>query len=56
MPFDMAWQAEQYEGGWAGLSWPEEYGGRALSSLRQMIWHEESWPPGGPRSAPASSG
>jgi alkylation response protein AidB-like acyl-CoA dehydrogenase len=47
--FDMAWQAKQYEGGWAGISWPEEYGGRALSSLRQMIWHEEYARAGGPK-------
>jgi alkylation response protein AidB-like acyl-CoA dehydrogenase len=39
--FDLAWQATQYEGGWAGISWPIEYGGRGLSLLQQMIWHEE---------------
>jgi alkylation response protein AidB-like acyl-CoA dehydrogenase len=39
--FDLAWQATQYEGGWAGISWPTEYGGRGLSLLQQMIWHEE---------------
>ena len=39
--FDLAWQATQFEGGWAGISWPVEYGGRGLSLLQQMIWHEE---------------
>jgi alkylation response protein AidB-like acyl-CoA dehydrogenase len=39
--FDMAWQHTQYEGGWAGIAWPEEYGGRGLSLVQQMIWFEE---------------
>jgi alkylation response protein AidB-like acyl-CoA dehydrogenase len=39
--FDLAWQQKQYGGGWAGVSWPEEYGGLGLSLTRQLIWHEE---------------
>ena len=39
--FDLAWQRRQFEGGWAGVSWPQEYGGRGLSLTRQLIWHEE---------------
>jgi len=39
--FDLAWQRRQYEGGWAGISWPVEYGGRGLSLTQQIIWHEE---------------
>ena len=39
--FDLAWQRAQYEGGWAGVSWPQEYGGLGLSLTRQLIWHEE---------------
>ena len=39
--FDLAWQKRQYEGGWAGVSWPKEYGGLGLSLTRQLIWHEE---------------
>jgi len=46
--FDTAWQAVQYEGGWAGISWPKEYGGRGLSLVQQMIWHEEYARAGGP--------
>ena len=23
--FDLPWQRKQYEGGWAGVSWPQEY-------------------------------
>jgi alkylation response protein AidB-like acyl-CoA dehydrogenase len=25
------WQRKLYEGGWAGISWPKEYGGRGAS-------------------------
>jgi alkylation response protein AidB-like acyl-CoA dehydrogenase len=39
--FDCAWQRKQFEGGWAGIDWPREYGGRGLSLLEQIIWHEE---------------
>ncbi len=40
-PFDLEWQRAQFKGGWAGVSWPKEYGGRGLSLIQQMIWHEE---------------
>lgn len=39
--FDLAWQRTLYEGGWAGINWPVEYGGRGLSDIQQMIWYEE---------------
>jgi alkylation response protein AidB-like acyl-CoA dehydrogenase len=39
--FDLQWQRRQYEGGWAGISWPREYGGRGLSLVQQLIWYEE---------------
>lgn len=39
--FDLAWQARQFEGGWAGINWPVEYGGRGLSLIEQIIWFEE---------------
>jgi alkylation response protein AidB-like acyl-CoA dehydrogenase len=39
--FDLAWQRKQFEGGWAGVSWPLQYGGLGLSLTRQLIWHEE---------------
>src|SRR5258708_34359111 len=38
--FDLAWQRKQFEGGWAGVSWPTEYGGLGLSLPRQLILHE----------------
>ncbi|MCW2621503.1 MAG: putative acyl-CoA dehydrogenase, partial [Frankiales bacterium] len=39
--YDLAWQRKQYDGGWAGVAWPVEYGGRGLPLLQQMIWFEE---------------
>ena len=39
--FVLDWQKRQYEGGWAGLTWPKEYGGRAMSVAEQIIWFEE---------------
>jgi alkylation response protein AidB-like acyl-CoA dehydrogenase len=48
--FDMAWQRAQYDAGWAGISWPAEYGGRGLPLVEQMIWHEEYSRAGAPSS------
>ncbi|HEY8517344.1 MAG TPA: acyl-CoA dehydrogenase family protein [Candidatus Binatia bacterium] len=39
--FDLAWQRKMYEAGWAGISWPKEYGGRGASLMEQLIWYEE---------------
>jgi len=39
--YDLAWQRTQWEGGWAGIAWPVEYGGRGLSVVEQLIWYEE---------------
>jgi alkylation response protein AidB-like acyl-CoA dehydrogenase len=47
-PFDMAWQKTQYEGGWAGIAWPKEFGGRGLSLVEQVIWYEEAARAGAP--------
>lgn len=46
--FDRAWMRRQYDGGWAGIAWPKEYGGRGESLGRQMIWLEEYARSGGP--------
>ena len=35
------WLAELYDGGWVGLSWPVEFGGRGLSPLYEAILNEE---------------
>jgi alkylation response protein AidB-like acyl-CoA dehydrogenase len=39
--WDADWQRRQYEGGWAGIDWPQEYGGRGLRMLEQIVWYEE---------------
>ncbi|MGI9576700.1 MAG: acyl-CoA dehydrogenase family protein [Microthrixaceae bacterium] len=39
--FDLEFQRTLFEGGWAGINWPTEYGGRGLSDIQQMIWYEE---------------
>ena len=39
--FDLAWQQTLHAGGWAGINWPVEYGGRGLTDVQQMIWYEE---------------
>jgi alkylation response protein AidB-like acyl-CoA dehydrogenase len=39
--FDVAWQQKLCAAGWAGISWPKEYGGRGLTMVEQLIWFEE---------------
>jgi alkylation response protein AidB-like acyl-CoA dehydrogenase len=41
LEFLKAWQKTVYEGGWAGVSWPKEYGGRGASLVERMIFDEE---------------
>jgi alkylation response protein AidB-like acyl-CoA dehydrogenase len=35
------WQRKLYDGGWAGISWPQQYGGRGVSLMEQAIFQEE---------------
>ena len=35
------WQKLKSENGWACLSWPKEFGGRAASSMELIIWEQE---------------
>jgi alkylation response protein AidB-like acyl-CoA dehydrogenase len=46
--FDVAWQHRQYKGGWAGIAWPKEYGGKGLTLAQQLIWYEEGAKAGAP--------
>ncbi|HEX2359915.1 MAG TPA: acyl-CoA dehydrogenase family protein [Solirubrobacterales bacterium] len=39
--FRRAWQKQLHDAGWAGLSWPEEYGGRGATLIEQAIFNEE---------------
>jgi alkylation response protein AidB-like acyl-CoA dehydrogenase len=43
-----AWQREVHAGGWAGLGWPSEYGGRELPLSLQAVWAEELAAAGAP--------
>ena len=36
-----AWQARKADGGWACITWPEEYGGRAATPIQNVIWNQE---------------
>lgn len=35
------WQRTLYDGGWAGVSWPREYGGRGATLMQQVIFWQE---------------
>jgi alkylation response protein AidB-like acyl-CoA dehydrogenase len=35
------WQSRLHEGGWAGLHWPREFGGRGASPIEQLLFAEE---------------
>ena len=37
----LRWQRRVYEGGYAGISWPKEYGGRGASLIEEMIFNQE---------------
>jgi alkylation response protein AidB-like acyl-CoA dehydrogenase len=43
-----AWQQKVYDGGWAGIAWPKEYGGRGASVMEQVIFTEEMARAGAP--------
>ena len=36
-----AWQRTLYDGGWAGITWPKEYGGRGGTANEARIFNEE---------------
>jgi alkylation response protein AidB-like acyl-CoA dehydrogenase len=39
--FRRGWQRRLHESGWAGVSWPREYGGRGATLVEQAIYNEE---------------
>lgn len=43
-----AWERKLAEGGWVGLSWSQEHGGRGLPLDLQLAFHEEYVRAGGP--------
>jgi alkylation response protein AidB-like acyl-CoA dehydrogenase len=40
--FRRDWQRQLHEAGWAGISWPKEYGGRGVTLVEQAIFYEET--------------
>ncbi len=36
------WQEQMHQGGWAGITWPEEYGGRGLTIVHEAIYNAEA--------------
>jgi alkylation response protein AidB-like acyl-CoA dehydrogenase len=44
------WQARLHAGGWAGISWPREYGGRGANTIQQLVFNEECARAGAPDS------
>ena len=38
----LKWHRKLHEGGWVGLSWPKEYGGRDATITQQLIYGEET--------------
>lgn len=39
--FRRAWQKQMHEAGWAGISWPKEFGGRGATLIEQAIFAGE---------------
>ena len=39
--FRRSWQRALHDAGWAGVSWPKEYGGRGATLVEQAIYNEE---------------
>jgi alkylation response protein AidB-like acyl-CoA dehydrogenase len=37
----LEWHRKMHAGGWVGISWPKEYGGRGASFIQQLIYQEE---------------
>jgi alkylation response protein AidB-like acyl-CoA dehydrogenase len=42
MAFRREWQLKLHSAGWAGISWPEEYGGRGATMIEQAIFVGEA--------------
>ena len=41
LAFLKRWQRQVHQGGWTGISWPKEYGGRGASLVERMIFDQE---------------
>jgi alkylation response protein AidB-like acyl-CoA dehydrogenase len=47
-PQKIAWCQKLASGGWLGIDWPREYGGRGASILQTIIYHDELQRAGAP--------
>jgi alkylation response protein AidB-like acyl-CoA dehydrogenase len=45
-----AWERTLGEGGWLGVSWPKEYGGRGATAMEHVVYLEELFSAGAPDS------
>jgi alkylation response protein AidB-like acyl-CoA dehydrogenase len=45
-----AWQRTLFDGGWAGITWPREVGGRGATLVEQLLFNEECAAAGAPDS------
>jgi alkylation response protein AidB-like acyl-CoA dehydrogenase len=48
-PVNREWERRLFDGGWAVVSWPEEYGGRGASLWEWLIFEEEYYAAGLPQ-------
>jgi alkylation response protein AidB-like acyl-CoA dehydrogenase len=46
--YDTGWQRRLFEAGYAGVSWPKEYGGRGATPSEELIFLEETEKAGAP--------
>jgi len=46
--YDTAWQRKLYDAGYAGLAWPQRFGGRGLPATQQLVYLEEYMRAGAP--------
>ena len=46
--YDTGWQRRLHDAGYAGLSWPAEFGGRGLPASQQLVYLEECAAAGAP--------
>ena len=51
MAFRREWQLKLHAAGWAGISWPKEYGGRGATMIEQAIFVGEAAAPEAPSPA-----
>jgi alkylation response protein AidB-like acyl-CoA dehydrogenase len=50
-PLRRAWEEEMGRGGWIGLEWPRDHGGREATALESLVFAEEYARAGGPTRA-----